>query len=79
MAPKDPTTGRVFHFGVLTFKRIRSIIKFSTGELMFTDSELAEFLEKLGDLSVEGETFEICLSALKLQTALKEVYGDNFL
>jgi hypothetical protein len=46
---------------------------------MFTDSELAEFLEKLGDLSVEGETFEICLSALKLQTALKEVYGENLL
>jgi hypothetical protein len=46
---------------------------------MFTDSELSEFLDKLADLSLEGETFEICLYALKLQTALKEIYGDNFL
>ena len=46
---------------------------------MFTDTELAEFLDKLAELSLEGETFEICLSALKLQTALKEVYGENLL
>ena len=44
-----------------------------------TDSELTEFLDFLGDLSVEGETFEICLSALKLQSALKELYGINLL
>ena len=46
---------------------------------MFTDSELAEFLDKLAELSVEGETFEIALHALKLQTALKKVYGENLL
>lgn len=42
------------------------------------DSELNDFLNFLGDLSIEGETFEICLAALKLQTALKQAYG-NFL
>lgn len=44
--------------------------------LFKTDSELTEFLDFLGDLSIDGETFEICLSALKLQTALKEIYGE---
>jgi len=44
-----------------------------------TDSELTEFLDFLGDLSIEGETFEICLKALKLQSALKELYGINLL
>jgi hypothetical protein len=38
------------------------------------DVVLGEFLEFLGDLSIEGETFEICLAALKLQSALKEIY-----
>ena len=38
------------------------------------DVILGEFLEFLGDLSIEGETFEICLAALKLQSALKEIY-----
>lgn len=40
-----------------------------------TDSDLAEFLKVLGDLSIEGETFEIALAALKLQTLLREAYG----
>jgi hypothetical protein len=44
-----------------------------------TDSELAEFLDFLADLSLSGETFEICLGALKLQTALKEAYGENLI
>ena len=47
--------------------------------LFKNDSELAEFLDFLADLSLNGETFEVCLSALKLQTALKELYGENFL
>jgi hypothetical protein len=47
--------------------------------LFKTDSELTEFLDFLGDLSIDGETFEICLSALKLQSALKELYGINLL
>jgi len=47
--------------------------------LFKNDSELTEFLDFLGDLSIDGETFEICLSALKLQTALKEVYGEFLL
>lgn len=44
-----------------------------------TDSDLVEFLNVLGDLSLEGETFEICLAALKLQTLLKEAYGVNLI
>lgn len=43
------------------------------------DVKLAELLETLADLSVEGETPEIALLALKLQVALTEVYGDNLL
>lgn len=42
------------------------------------DLEFNEFLEFLADLSVYGETFEIALSALKLQTALKEFYGNPY-
>lgn len=38
------------------------------------DVKLNEFLEKLADLSLNGENFEIALAALKLQTALKEFY-----
>lgn len=40
-----------------------------------TDLDYIEFLDFLATLSVEGETFEICLNALKLQTALQECYG----
>jgi hypothetical protein len=40
-----------------------------------TDAELVEFLDFLADLSLNGETFEICLYALKLQTSLKSAYG----
>ena len=48
---------------------------FLDGENMFKDDvALSEFLEFLGDLSLEGESFEICLAALKLQSALKEIY-----
>lgn len=44
-----------------------------------TDCELNDFLEFLGDLSLEGETFEICLAALKLQTSLKQYYAENLI
>lgn len=37
-----------------------------------------EFLEFLADLSLNGETFEICLAALKLQTYLTEFYGKPY-
>lgn len=40
-----------------------------------TDSELAEFLNKLADLSLNADTFEVALAALKLQTLLKTAYG----
>lgn len=43
------------------------------------DVKLAELLEILGELSVEGETFEVCLYALKLQVELKRLYGNNLL
>lgn len=36
--------------------------------------DLSELLEFLADLSVEGETFEICLSALQLQTRIQKYY-----
>ena len=36
--------------------------------------ELSELLNFLADLSVEGETFEICLSALQLQTRIQKYY-----
>jgi len=44
-----------------------------------TDVNLNELIEILADLSLNGETFEIARSALALQTALLEVYGDNLL
>jgi len=48
---------------------------FLDGENMFKDDvALSEFLDLLGDLSLNGENFEICLAALKLQSALKEIY-----
>lgn len=42
------------------------------------DLELSEFLDFLADLSVNGESFEICLYALKLQTVLKDFYGNPY-
>lgn len=42
--------------------------------MLENDVVLSEFLDLLADLSVNGETFEICLAALKLQSALKETY-----
>ena len=44
-----------------------------------TDVKLNELLETLAELSLEGESFEIALAALKLQTLLKAHYGDNLL
>lgn len=43
------------------------------------DVKLSELLNTLADLSIDGETPEIALLALKLQVALSEVYGDNLL
>ena len=43
------------------------------------DCEFTAFFEKLADLTLEAENFEIALAALKLQTALKETYGDPYL
>lgn len=40
------------------------------------DSDYNDFLDFLATLSLEGETFEIALAALKLQTALTEFYGN---
>lgn len=40
------------------------------------DLEFNEFLDFLAELSVNGPTFEIALKALKLQSALKEFYGN---
>ena len=48
-------------------------------ETTMDDVKLAELLEILGELSVEGETFEVCLHALKLQVELKRLYGNNLL
>lgn len=48
-------------------------------EVFKNDAELSEFLEKLAILSLEGENFEVCLAALRLQTELKALYGSNFL
>jgi hypothetical protein len=38
------------------------------------DAKLAELLETLVDLSLDGETFEICLAALRLQSELLNRY-----
>lgn len=40
-----------------------------------SDVELAEFLDFLADLSLNGENFEVCLAALRLQVALKDLYN----
>jgi len=37
-----------------------------------------QFLDFLADLSLDGETFEVCLAALKLQTYLIETYGKPY-
>lgn len=39
-----------------------------------TDAKLAELLDTLADLSLNGYNFEVCLAALKLQTALKTAH-----
>jgi hypothetical protein len=36
--------------------------------------EISELLEFLADLTIEGETYEICLSALQLQTRIQNYY-----
>lgn len=41
------------------------------------DAKLTELLETLADLSLEGETFRICLAALRLQTELLKHYEPN--
>ena len=38
------------------------------------EAQLKSLLETLADLSLDGETFEICLAALRLQTELQEFY-----
>jgi hypothetical protein len=48
-------------------------------EKTMTDTKLNELLDLLGDMSIEGETFEICLAALKLQVALKDYYKADLL
>ena len=39
------------------------------------DQTYAEFYETLVTLSLEGESFEVCVAALRLQTLLTELYG----
>ena len=42
---------------------------------MFSDeAQLKSLLETLADLSLDGETFQICHAALRLQTALIDHY-----
>ena len=48
-------------------------------EVFKNDVKLAEFLDILATLSLEAETFEVALAALRLQTELKSLYGENFL
>jgi len=55
--------------GIITIMMIRK-----GTEMLENDVALSEFLDLLADLSLNGESFEICLAALKLQSALKEVY-----
>lgn len=43
------------------------------------DVFLAEMDDFLAILSLEAETMEIALLALRLQSALKKTYGENFL
>lgn len=48
-------------------------------EVFKNDAELSDFLDILATLSLEAETFEVALAALRLQTELKSLYGENFL
>ncbi len=48
-------------------------------EMTMDDVKLRELLEILADLSLNGETFEIALAALRLQTELVNAYGNNLL
>ena len=43
------------------------------------DVKLSELLDVLADLTLNAETFEIALVALRLQTLLNESYGNNLL
>lgn len=43
------------------------------------DVKLSELLDTLADLTLNAETFEIALAALRLQTLLRESYGNNLL
>lgn len=43
------------------------------------DTDYADFYEKLATLTLEAESFEVALAALKLQSALKETYGNPYL
>lgn len=63
------------HFTLIHSHGIMDLLQ----ETTMDDVKLAELLEILGELSVEGETFEVCLHALKLQVELKRLYGDNLL
>ena len=46
---------------------------------MTDDVKLAEILEFLADLSLNGPTFEIAVAALRLQNELEKEFGENFL
>ena len=39
--------------------------------------KLRELLETLAELSIEGETFQICQAALRLQTVLMDHYQPD--
>jgi hypothetical protein len=41
------------------------------------EAQLKSLLETLADLSLEGETFQICKAALRLQTALMDHYQPD--
>jgi len=47
------------------------------GELLMDEAQLKSLLETLADLSLEGETFQICHAALRLQTALIDHYQPD--
>jgi hypothetical protein len=40
------------------------------------DVVLAELLDILAELTLEGPNFEVALAALRLQTELKKAYGE---
>ena len=41
------------------------------------EAQLKSLLETLADLSLEGETFQICQAALRLQTVLMDHYQPD--